>query len=84
MPNSGGTTSSVRVSATLTHLVGKNMSVQADGERTDNKHNDFLSPAYCPAIGIIATVNSLGRAEHTLDIRSQQSYTSGYLKQDRQ
>lgn len=66
------------------NLIGKNLSVQADGKRIDSKHNDFQSPAYCPGFSMIATINCVDRVEHTLDIQSQHSYTFGYLKQDRQ
>lgn len=34
-------------------LVVKNFAAQADGKRIDDKHNDILSPAYCPNITLL-------------------------------
>lgn len=51
---SGETVGSIRDSQLLPMpLVVKNLAVQADGKRIDNKYNDILSPAYCPNITLL-------------------------------
>jgi len=51
---SGETVGSSRDSQSLPMLLAvKNLAVQDDGKRIDNKHDDILSPAYCPNITLL-------------------------------